>query len=58
MLNMKYILKMCWTFVKLHKRVPISAFLGSEHTAVREQVLCKASLTDRDELVQEDRGRE
>lgn len=52
---MKYILKMCWTSVKLHKRVPISAFLGSELTAVVEQVLCKASVTDRHELGQEDR---
>lgn len=48
---------MCWTFVKLHKRVPIPEFLGSEHTAVREKVPCKASITDRDELAREDRGR-
>lgn len=50
---------MHWTsvtfLIKVNKRVPISAFLDSEHRAVREQVLYKACITDRDELAQEER---
>lgn len=42
-------------FCKAAQKGSTSAFLGSEHTAVREQVLCKASVTDRDELAREDR---
>lgn len=57
---MKYVLKLLhWTsvtiLIKLHKRVPISAFLSSEHTVVREQVLYKVCMTDRDDLAQEER---
>lgn len=58
LLTMKCILRLlCWTsvtfLIKLHKRFPISAFLGSERTVVKEQVLYKACITERDELAQE-----
>ena len=52
-------LLLCWTsvtfLIKLHRSVPISAFRGSEHMMVREEVLYKACITGRDELDQEDR---